>query len=75
MRHELKVCGLVLGTFKSWDEYDSLVYGHYGFIAIIPGLPDGNLTVNFETGVIEQHNDDGETTFSTTFLELIKATP
>lgn len=71
-RIELKVCGLVLGTHLEWDDHDILLHGYHNFIAVIPGLPNGYIVVNYETGELIFENEEGEPIFSTTFLQLIK---
>ena len=75
LRSELKILGVIVGTFTDWDKYDTMHFGFYNFEpnATHAHLPKGIFEVNFDTGEVKigdydiRHTDDGE---ESTFVGL-----
>lgn len=71
------ICGRKIGTATDWDQADTMVFQLYGFK---PGDhykgPIGDcISLDFERGLIEVYDDDGEVIEKRDLIESIKDCP
>src|SRR5580692_4756337 len=65
------VCGRKIGTASGWDQSDTFCCTLFEFIpADGVALPEGDISIHFESGAVETYGEDGEPTIS---IDLIGA--
>lgn len=69
---EATVLGKVIGECEGWDDIDTCVIGFVGFKSNgkCPSLTDGDITVDYENGVIKYYDDEGKVVKQVSMFEL-----
>jgi hypothetical protein len=51
---KLVVCGRMIGLFRGWDLVDTSIFVFYEYrpVEILKHIPDGDLYIDYETGII-----------------------
>ena len=69
---EATVLGKVIGECKEWDEIEicKIVFVDFKSNGKHPSLTDGDITIDYENGVIVYYNDEGDVVKQVSMFEL-----
>lgn len=69
------VLGRKIGTFVDLDQSSEMVFIFHNFQSNVPGLPTGDLVVDFDEGEFQVFSDDGKCIFSADMLSILQNIP
>ena len=73
---EWKILGRTIGTASGWDQSDTFVMMLYDFKPSAGiDLPSGTLCINFESGIAETYDDEGQTLIARDIVATLSRLP